>query len=262
MKPRSDTVPAWPFASACVGLLILVAVPPREVRRPQVLPVPVSELTDRLGLPRCKEAHVLSAPLFRDSGWSRPLWGEETEQLQLALSLHPNSGALNAWLRNGSANAVTFSTWGFGLEVTALVEIWREGRWTKLPLNEPLRWATSGIGPHPGLLRTLAPGGQYLRTEVQGRHQQQAPSATFEASSAVSQRQDLGHSEGVPTVSTSLKYFEWPNDLSGTNRVTIRIAQQVLVQSASGLRAVWVPSASLDIDPTPLVAMTEARRQL
>jgi hypothetical protein len=229
MKPRSDSVPAWPFALACLCVFAIATA--ARASGSGGLPAPRGVYF------QTAKSHLLSLPARRLLGvWSDVRWGTAEADLQLGLRLHSGSGDVQGWLRNTNSIAVPYYQYAMASIAHHGVEVQRGSEWVPLP------WATGwteclpGVGPRPKDLQLLAP----------------------------SARADLE----APTFSSSLHRFDWPPALLGdTNRVLFRVVYRVSVPTSetpkkpSGYSQISLRSAPEEVDTSHLVAMTKARRQ-
>lgn len=225
MKTRSDTVPAWPFALACLCVFAFVGA----ARTGLPAPRGVTFQTVR--------SHLWHLPVRLMGAWLPVTWGAAEEGLQLGLSLHSGSGDVRGWLRNTNSSPWPYYHFDMGYRSYLNVEVRRGDEWVILPpATGWKRGCVPGIGPQPKDLRLLLPSAQA--------------------------------GQDMPMFSASLHRCDWPSSLFGeTNRVQFRVVGHVFLPAIpapgrfSNSRRITLRSDLQEIDPSHLVAMTEARRQ-
>lgn len=225
MKARSDTVPAWPFALACLCAFALVGA----VRTDLPAPRGVTFQTAR--------SHLWHLPARLMGAWLPVTWGSAEEGLQLGLSLHSGSGDVRGWLRNTNRSPWPYFHFDMGRQTYLNVEVRRGDEWVTLP--RATGWmpgCVSGIGPQPKDLRLLLPsaqGGPDVPMFSASLHRCDWPPSVIGETNRV-QFRVVGH--------VFLPAIPAPGRFSNSRRMTLRSAPQ-------------------EIDPSHLIAITKARRQ-
>jgi len=292
MKTRSDSVPAWPFALICTGVILLtVARPLYEPKRARpVFNARGHEITVSPD-PDWSHRPEFSQPLWEPGvpGEQRAKhseWGNPTEGLQLLLRVYEGSGRIATWLRNASTNEVLLYDWDLLSSRSIFVELRQGTEWVRVTNATHNNLSADGSGPPDIALRKLDPAeclASYPMLVV------------YYGIPLVDPASRMGRPiPAVAPVATALHTTEWPDDLSVSNRVTIRLVQRVAVPDGAtpwynapdpvasfeslarlrhiifhdpkpgyrtkGWHWIWVASAPVDIDPRRVVAMTSRSR--
>ena len=293
MKVRSDTVPAWPVAMMCTGVILLAVVRPLfDPKRPR--PVFNSRGLEVSVSPEVKWSHTpqdnKAVWLYGAQELMRPQyseWGIPTEGIQLLVRVDERVGGIATWLRNASTNRVFLHDWELLSSRSIAVELRHGAEWVRLPRATRDDSGADGDGPTGHALLKLDPGecvASYPMLWI------------YHGLPNVDPAQRMGRPfPATEPIATALLAVVWPRHLSSSNQVSVRLVQTIAVpdevtpwfnrpdpvasfESLARLRHIisnepkpgyrtkgwhWVgvTSAPVDIDPRRVMAATKARRQ-
>jgi len=225
MKLRSDTVPAWPFALACLSVFAFMGAAQVGLPAPRGITFQTSS------------SHLWHLPTRLIGAWLPVTWGAAEEGLQFGVRLHSGSGDVRGWLRNTNSSPWPYFPFPMGDRTRFNVEVRRGDEWVTLPPGTGwMPGCVSGIGPQSKDLRLLMPSTPAdlgIPTLSASLHRCDWPSSLIGETNRVQFR--VVHQVFLPTIPAPGRFTDY--------------------------RCVTLCSAPQEIDPSHLVAMTKARRQ-